>query len=270
MRSSWRAYDDWKATTNPGPSELAGILDREYIRKGSQGVQDFIPNRIISSDALAKKILADPKYYESIRANTERIQALVPTIRASLKRLKELYPDAVFPPVYFVVGRRNSGGTSSTNGLIVGAEMFADEGSRLRFDGLVPTVVHELIHYQQQATGVDLTTQAMKEGAADFVAEMITGTDTNEDLKTYGDAHEQELWTKFQQDRDKSDLSSWLYNYDNPGRNTPPDLGYYIGYKICQSFYEISSDKSAAIQSIIAMKNPKEIIEKSGYAQRFH
>ena len=50
----------------------------------------------------------------------------------------------------------------------------------------------------------------------------------------------------------------------------PPDLGYYIGYKVCQSLYEISPEKGAALKAIIAMKDPKAIIEQSGYSQRFH
>jgi len=53
--------------------------------------------------------------------------------------------------VYFVIGRRNSGGTDSENCLIIGAEMFADTGSRIHVNEVVCIVIHELIHYQQQA-----------------------------------------------------------------------------------------------------------------------
>ena len=71
----WHAYDTWKTTANSAPDRLAAILDRDYIKKGSQGVQDFIPDRIISADALSKMILKDPKYYETVRANTEKMQS---------------------------------------------------------------------------------------------------------------------------------------------------------------------------------------------------
>ncbi len=40
----------------------------------------------------------------------------------------------------------------------------------------------------------------MTEGAADFIAELITGNQINEDAKPYGDSHEEELWKKFQED----------------------------------------------------------------------
>lgn len=266
----WRAYDAWKTTANATPDRLATILDREYIKKGSQGVQDFIPDRIISADALAKMILKDPKYYETVRANTEKMQNFVPEIRKGFRRLKQMYPDACFPPVYFVIGRRNSGGTDTENGLIIGAEMFADTSSRIHLSEVVCIVIHELTHYQQKAKGEELITAVMTEGAADFIAELITGNQIDENIKPYGDSHEQELWRKFQEDTAKNDFAPWLYNGDDEKRVDPPDLGYYVGYKICQSLYEILPDKAAALKTIIAMKDPKAIIEQSGYSQRFH
>jgi hypothetical protein len=265
----WHAYDQWKTAANSAPDRLASILDRDYIKKGSQGLRDFIPQRIIDSDALAKMILKDPKYYETVRANTEKMQSFVPEIRKGFERLKEIYPDAIFPPVYFVIGRRNSGGTDSDNGLIIGAEMFSDTGSRVHLNEVVCIVIHELIHYQQQARGGDLTTQVMKEGAADFIAELITGNQIDEDIKPYGDSHEEELWKKFQEDAKSNDLRPWLYNGGDEKRAGPPDLGYYMGYKICQSLYEISPDKGAALKAIIAMKDPTGIIQQSAYSHRF-
>ena len=266
----WRAYDAWKTIANSAPDRLAAILDRDYIKKGSQGVRDFVPDRIISADELAKMILKDPKYYEAVRGNTEKMQSFVPEIRNGFRRLKQIYPEAIFPPVYFVIGRRNSGGTDSENGLIIGAEMFADTGSRIHLSEVASIVIHELIHYQQQAKGEDLTTAVMTEGAADFIAELITGSHIDENIKPYGDSHEEELWKKFQEDAKKNDFKPWLYNGDDEKRVGPPDLGYYIGYKICQSLYEISTEKEAALKTIIAMKDPNVVIEQSGYAQRFH
>jgi|HubBroStandDraft_5_1064220.scaffolds.fasta_scaffold43474_2 uncharacterized protein YjaZ len=266
----WHAYDEWKTSANSVPDQLASILDRDYIHNASQGVKDFIPQRIISGDALAKIILKDEKYYDDVRANTMQMQDYVPEIRKGFVRLKEMFPDAIFPPVYFVIGRRNSGGTDSDNGLIIAAEMFTDDNrSRIHLTDVVSIVIHELIHYQQQTHGNDLTTAVMNEGAADFVSELITGHDIDEDTKPYGDSHEEELWEKFQEDRKTNNLKPWLYNGADANRVGPPDLGYYIGYKISQSFYEISRDKAAVLKIIIAMKDPKKLIEESGYAERF-
>lgn len=266
----WNAYDKWKNDTKGAPEQLAGILDRDYIQKGSQGVKDFIPDRIISADALAKRIEREPKYYDDVRANTLKMQSYVPEIRKGFVKLKEMYPDAIFPPVYFVIGRRNSGGTDSDNGLIIGAEMFADDSSsRIHLTDVVSIVIHELIHYQQQAQGQDLVTAVMNEGAADFISELITGNQIDEADKPYGDSHEEELWKKFQEDAKTNNLKPWLYNGGDANRVGPPDLGYYMGYKISQALYEISTDKAGALKTIIAMKDPKAVIEASRYGERF-
>lgn len=266
----WRAFDEWKTQADSAPEQLSGILQRDYLGNASQGVRDFIPNRIISADALAKRILQDTAYYDHVRANTERMQQFVPELRQDFVRLKTIYPDAVFPTVYFVIGRRNSGGTDSQNGLIIGAEMFADTGSRIHLDDVVSIVIHELVHYQQQTHGTDVTTAIMNEGAADFISELITGHDIDEAAKAYGDSHEEELWRAFQASRASNDLKPWLYNGADANRVGPPDLGYYEGYKICQSLYELSTDKATALRTIIAMKDPARLIEESGYARRFH
>jgi hypothetical protein len=264
----WRAFDKWTMASGRDPGKLSGTLETDYIERGSQGVQDFIPDRIVSCEALAETILKDPKYYEDVRPSTEKMQSFVPQIREGFVRLKEMYPDAVFPPVYFVIGRRTSGGTDSPNGLIIGAEMFSTD-SRIHMDDVVPMVIHELIHYQQKRHAADLMTAVMNEGAADFIAELIAGHNIDEVAKAYGDSHEEELWNKFQRELKGSDLKPWLYNGGDKNRVGPPDLGYYIGYKICQSIYELSTNKADTVKAIIVMEDPKAIIRQSGYAQRF-
>ncbi len=47
-----------------------------------------------------------------------------PQMLASFKKLKEIYPDAVFPNVYFIVGRMNAGGTVTFKGLLIGIDMY--------------------------------------------------------------------------------------------------------------------------------------------------
>ena len=236
-------------------------------------MRDFTPQRIVSAEALAKKILEDRAYYERVRTNTERMGGLVPEIRAAYRRLKQIYAEAAFPSLYFVVGRRNSGGTSSDRALMLGAEMFSDEGSRIRFQDIVPVVVHELAHFQHrtgEGKGPSLLRVAMGEGAADFVAEQLVGRHTNEDLKSYGDSHEHELWRRFQTDMLREDRQgAWLYNGSEKKRMGPPDLGYYMGYKICQAYYQYQPDKTEALRAIIEMRDPEAVLRESRYSERF-
>lgn len=46
--------------------------------------------------------------------------------------------------------------------------------------------------------------------------------------------------------------SDWLYN-GFQRKNGDSDLGYYIGYAICKSYYENASDKDQAISEIISL-----------------
>ena len=267
----WKAFDRW---TSEGAKEdqLAPILQGEYLDKGSAGVRDFTPNRIESADALAKKILEDRAYYENVRPYVDRILPLEPEIRKVYRQFSTMYPQAQFPALYFVVGRRNSGGMSSPRALIIGTEMFGSSTARLPFDTMIPMVAHELMHFQQQTTaekGAGFLPSCLREGAADFLAEMLVGRHINEAIRGYGDQHERELWEKFQQDLRRPDgHRAWLYNGRDPNRKVPPDLGYYMGYRIAKSFWENAPDREAALRAIIEIRDPEAILHSSGYAAR--
>ncbi|HEY2361016.1 MAG TPA: DUF2268 domain-containing putative Zn-dependent protease [Candidatus Angelobacter sp.] len=176
----------------------------------------------------------------------------------------------MFPPVYFVVGAISSGGTSTEHGLMIGAEMLSDKNPLVPTTDPVAIVMHELTHFQQQHPDSDLLAACMREGAADFVAELVAGRNINEQNKPYGDSHEEALWQKFQEDIKRKDRQNdWLYNYGEGKRVGPPDLGYYMGYKISQALYESAKDKISALRMIIEMRDPQQIYELSGYGKRF-
>ncbi len=57
--------------------------------------------------------------------------------------------------------------------------------------------------------------------------------------------------------------NDWLYNPNR--KDIPPDLGYFIGFKICEKYYNESSDKIKAIEFILNGNNYSKIIETSHY-----
>lgn len=109
-----------------------------------------------------------------------------------------------------------------------------------------------------------LLRQSIMEGSADFVAELATGRPVR---NAYAEAHEAELWTEFDRDRHSRDYRKWLYN----GRDTlargdrPPDLGYWIGYRITKTYYERASNKSDAIRQILTISDFDRFLAESGY-----
>ena len=56
----------------------------------------------------------------------------------------------------------------------------------------------------------------------------------------------------------------WLYNA-NQVKDRPADLGYYVGYKITQAYYNNAKDKKQAIVDIIEIDDPLTFLQKSCY-----
>lgn len=249
----------WDVLSRASLDSLETLLMREYLGRGTPGLRDFIPGRILSAADLAFEIRQSRGRYEAARAPSLRVGEAAPGIRAAFRALKNLYREAVFPDVYFVIGRFNSGGTASSNGLLIGAEMY-DDPARL------PAIVaHELIHFQQVPSSGPRTllVQSFREGAANFVGEMIAGVHINDDAQRYGLAHERELWAEFKERMSGTSYAGWMYG-DPPGER-PADLGYFVGYRIAQAYYARAADKRAALRDIIRATDVETILAKSGY-----
>lgn len=268
----WTAFDK-------DPSLSPDAFQKEYIDPGSKGIKGFMKGRIQDAERLVKVIGHRRKYYSSIRESTLRIAGMTDSIRQGFVNLKALYPKAVFPTVYFVIGAMNSGGTTSSDGLIIGAEMYGLtpetpldelndwERSVIKPVNEVPHIVaHELVHFQQTYDGGTLLEASIKEGAADFVAELISGKHINQHVHDFAYPHEKELWDEFRARMDKKDYSGWLYS-GSPGR--PNDLGYWMGYQITRSYYDHAADKLKAIDDIFHIRNFKKFLAESRYEERF-
>ena len=270
----WSLYDKLLSSSNP-----AGVLENEYFRKGSPGLQDFIFARITSGTDLWKTMQAAPKYYAALRPATLRIHDFVPQIRTSFHKMKELYADSTFPDVYFLIGRMNSGGTTGPAGLLIGADMFGKTPS-VPLDELsewhrkvvgsvesIPSIVaHELIHYQQKTEGKTLLAAAIHEGSADFVGELISGVDDhfNHEARTYGLQHEPELWAQFSQEMHGTNTSHWMYE-GKVVNGRPADLAYFVGYRISEAYYNQAADKKKAIVEILQCTDADKLLSVSGY-----
>lgn len=273
----WKAYDSAK------PANRAEVLREEYLKKGSLGLKEFTRVRIGSAENLAQTIEKHPKYYASLREPSRKAASYQQAIRATFHKLKELYEPAVFPNVYFVIGRLNSGGTLTDKGLLIGVDMHGmSKGTPIDelggwhrttikpIEQLPHIVAHELIHYQQKYPrgNATLLGMALMEGSADFVGELISGSHINLHLHKYGNARERELWAEFKREMDGKDLSKWLFQGDR-ARDRPADLGYYIGYKICEAYYQQAADKKAALKGMLEIKDFHEFLKASKYESRF-
>ena len=273
----WEVYD--KRSTSSNPEEL---IQDEYFGRGSPGLQDFIFSRIHSASDLLNTINKAPKYYAALRTPSSRIKDFTPQIRKSFRRMKEIYPNSIFPDVYFLVGRMNSGGTTGPSGLLLGADMYGngpnvpmgelDEWHRdvvSPVDNIPAVVAHELVHYEQKVPGKTLLAQTISEGSADFIGELISGSATNGTARQYGLQHEAELWKDFSREMSGTDASHWMYQ-GKTENGRPPDLAYFIGYRITEAYYQKAPDKKKAIAEILNCSDVDKFLRDSGYAERFN
>lgn len=272
----WRVFDEASL------KDAGDLYQREYIDAGSPGLHGFLRGRINNGRYLAGIVASRPHYYAAIRENSLAVAQqpeIRDAIRASFHRFKEIYPEAIFPDIYLLIGAMNSGGTTSSDGLLIGVEINGrDEKTPVDeldnweravtgpIANLPYIVAHELMHFQQprQPGKTTLLAQALREGSADFLGELISGGTFNRVQRTYGDAHEKDLWTEFRRDMLGTDASHWMFEGDR-AKDRPADMGYYIGCKISEAFYRRSDDKKEAVRRILHITDAEAFLKESGY-----
>ena len=251
----WKAFDSMDS--------LGQNAFTSYIENGTEGVRGFTKYRIENAKALYEMVSKRKVDYLKSRNALDDLETKKQEIIKIYEALEELYPDAVFPPIYFVVGRFNSGGTVSDAGIILGTEMMEN------LDGLPGLVAHELIHYQQNFEGkTTLLFQSLKEGSADFIGELISGTHINKVSFDYGEKNAERLAAEFVKKMNKKKLNNWLYHTSGKD-DRPNDLGYWMGYKITKAYYNKQDDKKIAISEILNIEDPLEFAKESGYLDKY-
>ena len=257
IQNFWKAFDLLESS-NGNPFEA-------YIKNGTVGLQGFIPNRIISADSLLNMVNRRKQDYEKIRGIETKIKEVEKKVKPYFYALEYWYPYAVYPPVYFVVGRFNSGGTTSQDGLLIGAEKLTS------LDHLPELVIHESIHFQQkwpEGGETNLLQQSILEGMADFIAELVTGIKGNQEANKYGNEHKEELCIEFVEKMNGNDMQDWLYGTSGKD-NRPNDLGYWIGYEIVKAYFDKAEDKKLAVNHILNIEDYHRFLKESGYLEKY-
>ncbi len=248
----WQAFDEMEKS---GENTF-----QAYIDDGTPGLNGFIDNRILGADSLYAMVQLRKADYLKSKDLLLDLESKRKRIRSIYAAMKYWYPEAIFPPIYFVVGRFNSGGTVSEDGVILGLEKQND------LEGLPGLVAHELIHFQQTSLGAEenLLFQCLIEGSADFIGELISGEQINGDAFVYGEEHKAALCKEFVQVMNKRNYTDWLYGTSGKD-DRPNDLGYWMGYKITEAYFYKQQDKMKAIKDILHMKNPQVFLQTSGF-----
>jgi len=234
-----------------------------YMQKSSPGVKAFTENRIINADSLFAVVKKRKADYELSRNVLDGLSSKEKRVRAIYSSLKYWYPKAKFPPIYFVYGRFNSDGTSAPEGVVIGIEKLQN------LDGVSSLIAHELIHYQQNISGKEMLLKwCLMEGGADFIGELISGESINQFSYKYGAQNQDKLCQEFVTRLKNTDYQDWLYSTTKKD-DRPNDLGYWIGYKIIESYFNKQKDKQKAIDEILNIKDPLQFLKQSGFLDMY-
>ncbi len=284
IQNFWSCYDSVQLTADS--LKQTELIQRLYIDRGSKGLKGFILAKGLSASCLLKSIKSYPKFWNSIRNNSLKSEEKKGKIEKHIHSLKKMYPAFKQPEIYFLIGCLNTGGTTNSGTVLIASEIAAadslvnaselDKNFQDIFRYLTDisfVVVHEIVHTQQISGyyGETLLARCLAEGSADFIAELVTEKNISTPYIVYGFTNEKKLWHQFQSEMHTSRLSNWLYNAKD-SMKIPADLGYFMGYAICQSYYINSKNKERAIKEIIELSfdtnSIKKFLKKSRYAEK--
>lgn len=157
-------------------------LERHYLDPGSKALHGFTASRIGSMERLARAIQDKPALFAKARTCATALPSIRTRVAAAVDQLGALLPSARFPPVTVLVGRGNSGGVTTPDGVVIGLEALcnADWMQPDIGDRFVHLIAHEYVHVQQPGASVDvaqptLLYQTLLEGGAEYVGELISG-----------------------------------------------------------------------------------------------
>lgn len=260
----------YKVYDAAGGRPTAEALQYDYIDPGSDGLHELARLRKVTGQSIAEAIARRPKIYSEARDCVAVLPHVRERLVVVLGKLGALYPEARFPPITIAVGRSKPVGVGGRDtGVQIGLEALCATGwiNPDIEDRFVGVIAHEYAHVQQavafsETENVTVLAASLEEGAAEFVAELTTGSVSYSYMSGLTAGREREIETAFAADADKTDLSDWLYN-STPEK--PADLGYWVGYRIVKSYYRQADDKHQALRDIFEMTNPKEFLAKSGW-----
>ncbi|WP_194774632.1 gliding motility protein GldB-related protein [Pararhodonellum marinum] len=283
----WEAYDALEEAASTEDS--IRLIQTLYLDQASEGFRRFIKARELTAEKYVQQIAHAPKFWESVREKTLDIKTYIPAIEEQYVQFRSALKGFKNPPICFAIGVLSTGGTVQKGWLLIGTEMVVADSTvhKEELNSWLKAVLpdhaqvleftaHELVHTQQRfGMGAmwghlnhRLLSMSIHEGAADFLTQKVTGATINKSMYAYGYENEEALWKEFSQEMYGKDFSNWLYN-GTGSTDRPADLGYFMGYRICESYYENAKNKEKALNKILKTNRYRRFLKKSGYMEKF-
>ncbi len=271
VRNFLRAMDRCKEE-----SDWAMVIQKEYLDKASPGLNEYVREKGVKAEDYVEAIKKRKENYDSLHALPEQLALQEKKIRDAFAGLKKIIPNAMFMHVYYLVGPNPGAlGEPSEYGLMISmSELDKD------IENIHLLLMHETIHVQQALTigmeeyqavfgpKLSLLALAIREGAAYYLTLLSAGGHTHEESWDYYIQNEKDLWQRFQADMNENTPGDWMWGKPAVPEQ-PPLLGYIVGARIVEAFYDNAEDKRKAIQEILSITDYTGFLKKSGYAEKF-
>lgn len=282
----WKAYD--QITKTKDSVSQYKLLEEMFLSKGTEGLNAIRKARNYTAQDYINAINNYPKFWYSVRSNTLKSKSIAKDLDRGIEKLRKLYPELKPAKIYFTIGALRTNGTYVQNLVLIGSELamadnntVTDEFSenirnarRKFFDSnplknLVLLNMHEYVHTQQKTYVDNLLSYVISEGVAEFVSVKAMGVPSAAPAIQYGKNHAEAVRAKFEDEMFYiSNLYRWLWS-DAPNDFGVRDLGYYIGYQICENYYNQADNKKDAIKKMIALDYANEA-EIDSFVKKSH
>jgi uncharacterized protein YjaZ len=273
----WIVFDSIKKVTHP--KDKIKLVQKMYIDNGTIGLQTVMKHFKYTSKSWVEYIDKNGEALERIRPYTLTAFSQQEILNKKLTSFKNAYPNLSNSSIYFVIGVGEFGGNAINGNCMIGAEVMASDQP----DWAIYMALHEYVHTQQTSKVYDLLAHSIDEGMADFVAELFLDKKlaafNPSGYIAFGLQNEKEIWEKFKfylgSDNDNGYFHNWLYG--NKGitinESTMNDLGYFMGYQICKSYYNNATDKTQALAEMLGNgfntnEEARQFLLHSGYVPK--
>lgn len=273
----WMAYD--LIVKESDSLKQIQLIDSLYIKKGTVGLERIMEVREYAAEEYVQMINKYPRFFSSLRGNTLKANQLAVELNTGIQKLAAVYPNLKPAKIYFTVGCMRTNGTTVDSLVLIGSELaMADPQTDIsEFEGgtkewlagflstnplynLVLLNVHEYVHTQQEPQLNNLLSIAIREGVAEFVSTLAMNTPSASPAVAFGKQHALAVREKFELEMFyPNNRPKWFWS-NNPNEFGVRDLGYYVGYAMCENYYLQAEDKAEAIKQMIELDFTNEAV----------
>lgn len=254
-----------------GGRPAAARIQRDYLDRASEGLRHLTQVRNVNAENIARAVETDPQLYANARSCLSALPRMRARLEGTFEALLDIYPQAERPPVTILISRgRPLAIAGPGHGVQIALEAMCSPMAERFFaadidDRFVSVIAHEYVHVQQAPAFAEIENptvleRSLAEGVAEFVGELISGAAANTAVHASVRGRETEIETRFAADADKTELSDWV---DNTTADNVGQLGYWVGYRIAQSYYHHATDKRAAVREMIELTDARAFLTNS-------